>query len=96
MNINDVILAPVLTEKSSAAMAAEKVTFRVHPDATKVLVKLAVEGVLGAKVAKVNMISKRGKQRRVGRLTGRTADWKKAVVTLKTGEKIALLEGLSS
>ena len=94
MDLSDVIIAPLMTEKTSNAVMLGKVTFKVRSDATKTLVKLAVQQKLGAKVARVNVMSVSGKKRRLGRFTGQKSDWKKAVVTLKAGEKIALMEGL--
>ena len=96
MNLSDVIIAPLLTEKSSAALALQKITFRVHPQATKTLVKQAVQLKLGAKVKAVHMLTVAGKSRRLGRFEGKKPDWKKAVVTLREGEKIAAMEGLLS
>ena len=70
----DVILAPVITEKSMNAMSEKKYTFYVHTDATKVQVKEAVEKMFeGAKVAKVNTMNLDGKNRRRGYVTGKTA-----------------------
>ena len=79
----DVILEPVITEKSMNAMAEKKYTFYVHKDATKVQVKDAVERMFGgAKVEKVNTMNVAGKNKRRGYTTGRTADRKKAIVQL--------------
>ena len=79
----DVIFEPVITEKSMNAMADKKYTFYVHPDATKVQVKDAVERMFeGAKVEKVNTMNVAGKNKRRGYTTGRTADRKKAIVQL--------------
>ena len=79
----DVILKPVLTEKSMNAMSEKKYTFYVHTDATKVQVKEAVEKMFeGAKVAKVNTMNLDGKNRRRGYVTGKTAKRKKAIVQL--------------
>ena len=79
----DVIFEPVITEKSMNAMAEKKYTFYVHPDATKVQVKDAVERMFeGAKVEKVNTMNVAGKNKRRGYTTGRTADRKKAIVQL--------------
>lgn len=79
----DVILEPVITEKSMNAMAEKKYTFYVHKDATKVQVKDAVERMFeGAKVEKVNTMNLAGKNKRRGYTTGRTADRKKAIVQL--------------
>ena len=79
----DVILEPVITEKSMNAMAEKKYTFYVHKEATKVQVKDAVERMFeGAKVEKVNTMNVAGKNKRRGYTTGRTADRKKAIVQL--------------
>jgi large subunit ribosomal protein L23 len=92
----DIILKPVLTEKSMNAMAEKKYTFLVHPDATKSQIKEAVEKMFeGTKVANVNTINYDGKTRRRGMVTGKTAKSKKAYVQL-TAESadIELFEGL--
>ena len=79
----DVILAPVITEKSMADMAEKKYTFLVHPEANKSMVKEAVEKMFeGTKVAKVNTMNLDGKTRRRGYVTGKTAKRKKAIVQL--------------
>ena len=79
----DVILAPVITEKSMNAMADKKYTFYVHTDATKTQVKEAVERMFeGTKVAGVNTMNLEGKTKRRGRTTGKTAKRKKAIVQL--------------
>ncbi len=79
----DVILAPVITEKSMNAMSEKKYTFYVHTDATKVQVKDAVEKMFeGTKVASVNTMNLEGKNRRRGYVTGKTAKKKKAIVQL--------------
>ena len=79
----DVILAPVITEKSMNAMAEKKYTFYVHTDATKTQVKEAVEKMFeGTKVTSVNTMNLEGKKRRRGYVTGKTASKKKAIVQL--------------
>ena len=79
----DVILAPVITEKSMNAMADKKYTFYVHTDATKTQVKEAVERMFeGTKVAKVNTMNNDGKVKRRGMTLGNTAKYKKAIVQL--------------
>lgn len=79
----DVILKPVITEKSMNAMAEKKYTFLVHPEANKSQVKEAVEKMFeGTKVAKVNTMNLDGKTRRRGYVTGKTAKRKKAIVQL--------------
>ncbi|MBC7346187.1 MAG: 50S ribosomal protein L23 [Clostridia bacterium] len=90
----DVIIRPVVTEKSTRLMAENKYTFFVHPRATKVEIRRAVEELFGVHVVQVNTLKVRGKQRRLGRRIGRTPDRKKAVVTLKPGDKIEIIEGL--
>ena len=79
----DVILSPVITEKSMNAMSDKKYTFYVHTDATKTQVKEAVEKMFeGTKVAKVNTMNLEGKNRRRGMTIGKTAKKKKAIVQL--------------
>ena len=92
----DVILKPVLTEKSMNTMAEKKYTFLVHPDANKSQIKEAVEKMFeGAKVAKVNTINQDGKTKRRGMVYGKTAKSKKAYVQLTADSAdIQLFEGL--
>ena len=79
----DVILKPVVTEKSMAAMAEKKYTFLVHPEANKTMIKEAVEKMFeGTKVAKVNTMNQEGKTKRRGVTTGQTVKTKKAIVQL--------------
>ena len=79
----DVILKPVITEKSMADMATKKYTFLVHPEANKSMIKEAVEKMFeGTKVAKVNTMNSVGKKKRRGRVEGMTAKTKKAIVQL--------------
>jgi large subunit ribosomal protein L23 len=79
----DVILKPVITEKSMNAMAEKKYTFFVHPEANKTMIKEAVEKMFeGTKVERVNTMNLPGKKRRRGAVTGRTAAVKKAIVKL--------------
>ena len=95
MNVRDIILAPVITEKSVAALSEKKYTFRVADGANKIEIAKAVEEIFGVKVAKVNTISMKGKKRRMGRFEGYTSDWKKAVVTLTEDSKtIEFFDGL--
>lgn len=92
----DVILKPVLTEKSMNIMAEKKYTFFVHPEATKTQVKEAVEKMFdGVKVAKVNTMNIAGKTKRRGTTVGKTAKRKKAIVQLTADSNdIQLFEGL--
>ncbi len=79
----DVIIEPVVTEKSMNAMGEKKYTFLVHPEANKTMIKEAVEKMFeGTKVAKVNTMNSEGKKRRRGMVVGKTAKTKKAVVQL--------------
>lgn len=92
----DVILKPVLTEKSMNAMSEKKYTFLVHPSATKNQVAEAVEKMFeGTKVAKVNTVNYDGKTKRRGATVGKTAKFKKAYVQLTADSKdIEIFEGL--
>ena len=84
----DVIISPVVTEKSMSMMADKKYTFLVHPDANKTMIKEAVEKMFdGVKVASVNTINVLGKNKRRGATTGRTAASKKAIVALTADSK---------
>jgi large subunit ribosomal protein L23 len=92
----DVIVKPIVTEKSMAAAADKKYTFRVSPFANKTQVKCAVEQVFGVKVEKVCTISVKGKFRRVGSHKGKRPNTKKAVVKLTSDSKtIELFEGIA-
>ena len=89
-----VILRPIMTEKSMRQKEEQNtVAFRVRPDANKVEIRAAVESVFNVKVSAVRTASFEGKLKRMGRHQGRRSDWKKAIVTLKPGHKIDLVEG---
>ena len=92
----DVILKPVVTEKSMNAMGEKKYTFLVHPEANKSQIKEAVEKMFeGTKVARVNTMNLEGKNRRRGMVVGKTAKTKKAIVQLTEDSKeIEIFEGL--
>ncbi len=91
----DIIIAPIITEKSMSGIANKKYTFKVAKDSNKIEIANAVETLFKVKVAKVNTVNVRGKQRRMGRYSGYTASWKKAVVTLKADSKpIEFFDGL--
>ena len=93
----DIIIRPVLTEKSYAEMADKKYTFRVAINANKTEIKNAIEEVFpGVKVESVNTMRTEGKIKRQGRTQGRTAEVKKAIVTLKKDSKgIEFFEGMA-
>ena len=92
----DVILKPIVTEKSMNAMGEKKYTFLVHPEANKSQIKEAVEKMFeGTKVASVNTMNSVGKKKRRGRTVGTTAKTKKAIVQLTADSKdIEIFEGL--
>ena len=80
----EIIVRPVITEKSNDEMQSGKYTFEVNKKATKVEIAKAVEKLFGVKVLKVNTVSVKGKEKRVGAHRGFTSDWKKAIVTIDT------------
>ncbi len=85
--LHDVIIKPIITEDSMARLADKKYTFEVASDASKVEIKKAVEEIFKVKVDKVNTISMKSKNKRVGYHFGKTSEWKKAIVTLKPDSK---------
>ena len=93
MEARDILIRPIVTEKSTALMEQGKYTFRVPIAATKIQIRQAVEQIFKVKVQAVNTMRYEGKLKRMGRTQGRRSDWKKAVVTLKPGEAIELFEG---
>ena len=91
----DIVIKPVITEDSMERLQSGKYTFEVAKDANKVEIAKAIEELFEVKVAKVNTISVKGKQKRMGRTVGRTPDSKKAIVTLKENSKeIEFFQGL--
>lgn len=84
----DVVVSPVITEKSQMGVEFNKVTFNVAPWATKPQVKAAIEGLFETKVEKVNIINNKGKVKRFRGTIGKRKDVKKAVITLAEGETI--------
>ncbi len=92
----DIILKPVITEKSMDGIEAKRYTFKVATDATKPEIAKAVEELFGVKVAKVNTINMKRKPKRMGYHFGKTAEWKKAIVTLEASSKeIEFFNGLN-
>ena len=95
MVAQDIVIRPIITEKSMAGIGMKKYTFEVAKSATKVDIKRAVEELFGVKVSKVNTLHVRGHLRRQGRTEGYTPSWKKAVVTLTEDSKsIEFIEGM--
>ena len=93
MNARSVIIKPIVSEKSYALLAANKYTFRVHPDAHKTQIRQAVEEIFGVRVLDVRTMSVKSKPKRRGYTSGRTRQWKKAIVTLHPEDSIELFEG---
>ena len=95
MIAEEVIIAPVVTEKSNDEIQMGKYTFKVNKKATKVDIKRAVEKLFEVKVLSVNTMTVKGKEKRVGRSVGKTSDWKKAIVTIETNpsDQIYLAKG---
>ena len=88
----DILLAPVISEKSYGLIEEGTYTFLVHPDSNKTQIKIAVEKVFGVKVTSVNTLVQRGKGKRMGRRTAQRPNWKKAVVTLRSGDEIRFFD----
>ena len=91
----DIIITPGITERSMDNLQAGKYTFKVAKDANKSEIKKAVEKLFGVNVDKVTTMNVNGKEKRVGRYVGKTASWKKAIVTLTEDSKsIEFFEGM--
>jgi large subunit ribosomal protein L23 len=89
----DVLIAPVVSEKSYGLLDNNKYTFIVHPDANKTEIKIAVEKVFNVKVTSVNTLNRPGKARRTARGIGRRKDTKRAIVSLAEGHRIDIFGG---
>ena len=94
MDIYDVLRRPVVTEKNALLAGQNKYVFEVARDANKPLIREAVETAFKVRVTAVNVIHMPGKMRTAGRRRGMTPAWKKAIVTLESGHKIELYEGV--
>jgi large subunit ribosomal protein L23 len=90
----DIILSPVITEKATKVSEHNQVTFRVRPDANKLEIKAAIEGVFGVKVTKVNTIVVKGKTKMFRGRPGQRSDYKKAIVSLAEGQSIDVTTGI--
>lgn len=90
----DIIIKPIITEKSMGLLADNKYTFIVDKRANKTEIKNAIETIFNVRVEKVFTMIVKGKPKRMGRHVGRTSDRKKAVIVLKAGQKIKLFEGM--
>ena len=94
MHLYEVLSRPLITEKNTDLQAQGKYAFEVAARANKQQIKQAVEKAFDVKVAAVNVLTVPGKRRRVGRRVVLTPSWKKAIVTLQTGDKIGFFEGV--
>ena len=94
MHLYEVLRRPLITEKNTILQQQNKYAFEVAKETNKPQVKQAVEKAFKVKVTTVNMIMVPGKSKRVGRRVIQTHPWKKAIVTLKTGDKIEFFEGV--
>ena len=86
-DLRDVILRPIITERTTEMMAENKYVFEVSPKSNKTEVKQAIEKVFDVKVESVNTINVKGKPKRMGRYIGKRKDWKKAIVKLSADSK---------
>jgi large subunit ribosomal protein L23 len=91
---SQVLIRPVVSEKSYVLAANNKYTFRVHPDAHKTQIRQAVEALFDVKVIEVRTMSVKSKPKRRGLTSGRTRAWKKAVVQVRAGDSIPIFQGL--
>lgn len=88
------LIKPIITEKASSLGVYNQYVFEVAPKSNKVEIKKAIENLYGVRPLKVNIINMRGKIVRYGRNFGRTRNWKKAIVTLRSGDKIDVYQGV--
>jgi len=95
MEHTQVIIRPVVSEKSYVLSAADRYTFRVHPDAHKTEIRQAVESLFDVHVVDVRTLSVKSKPKRRGQTSGRTRQWKKAIVQVRAGESIPVFQGLA-
>lgn len=96
MDHSQVIIRPVVSEKSYVLSAANRYTFRVHPDAHKTQIRQAIQQLFDVHVIDVRTISVKSKPKRRGVTSGRTRSWKKAIVQLRPGETIPIFQGLAA
>jgi large subunit ribosomal protein L23 len=96
MEHSEVIIRPVVSEKSYVLSAANRYTFRVHKDAHKTQIRQAVEALFGVHVVDVRTVSVKSKPKRRGLVSGRTPGWKKAIVRVRPGETIPIFQGLQA
>ncbi len=95
MDHTQVLIRPVVSEKSYVLSAADRYTFRVHADAHKTQIRQAVEELFDVHVVEVRTLSVKSKPKRRGSTSGRTRQWKKAIVQIRAGESIPVFQGLA-
>jgi large subunit ribosomal protein L23 len=96
MDATEVIIRPVVSEKSYILSGADRYTFRVHADAHKTQIRHAIEQLFDVHVVEVRTISMKSKPKRRGVTKGRTRSWKKAIVQVRAGENIPIFQGLAA
>jgi large subunit ribosomal protein L23 len=96
MDASQVIIRPVVSEKSYVLATADRYTFRVHADAHKTQIKQAVEQLFDVDVVEVRTLSVKSKPKRRGYTSGRTRAWKKAIVQVRSGQSIPIFQGLEA
>lgn len=90
----DILIKPIITEKTVDMMEEGKYTFKVARDANKYEIKKAVQDIFKVDVKRVSTMNVKGKTKRMGRYEGKTPNWKKAIVTLEEGQQIEVFEGM--
>jgi large subunit ribosomal protein L23 len=96
MDASQIIIRPVVSEKTYVLATTDKYTFRVHADAHKTQIKQAVEELFDVKVLEVRTLSVKSKPKRRGYTSGRTRTWKKAIVQVRAGDTIPIFQGLEA
>ncbi len=96
MHPTQVIIRPVVSEKSYVLATADRYTFRVHPDANKTQIRQAVEALFDVGVLEIRTSSVKSKPKRRGHTAGRTREWKKAIVQVREGDTIPIFQGLEA
>jgi large subunit ribosomal protein L23 len=96
MHPTQVIIRPVVSEKTYVLASADRYTFRVHPDANKTQIRQAVEALFDVGVVEVRTSSVKSKPKRRGYVSGRTREWKKAIVQVREGDTIPVFQGLEA
>ncbi len=96
MEHSQVIIRPVVSEKTYVLSAANRYTFRVHADAHKTQIRQAVQELFDVHVVDVRTMSVKSKPKRRGKTSGRTRTWKKAIVQVRAGESIPIFQGLQA